>query len=473
MQLRPYQEKAVNSIRDAFRTHNRAPLLVLPTGGGKTICFSYIAANASARGNRVLILVHRIELIRQTSEKLMQFGIRHGIINDKFTPDLTAPVQVASVQTLVRRLQKYPDAWFQFALIIVDEAHHAVGGNTWGKIIDRCPQALVLGVTATPCRGDGTGLGKNAGGWFDSIVFGPSTAELIRLGHLVKPVVYAPATKLDLTGLKTRAGDYEKGELAERVDKPAITGSAVSHYMKICPGTPAVVFCVSVLHAQHVAAEFRSAGFRAYAVDGGMEDDLRKRILSGLGNGTVDVVASCDLISEGTDIPAIGAAILLRPTKSLGLYIQQVGRALRPSAGKDRAVILDHVGNVIQHGLPEEDRDWTLDGEARKEKKKDEEKAVNIKCCPSCYAVHEPAPTCPVCGFLYIPDKKEIAQEDGELREITEADKVAIRKKQRVEVAKARSLDDLKRIEKERNYKPGWAVHVFNSRKNVNLPPRQ
>lgn len=474
MQLRPYQQKAVDHIRHEFANGATAPLLVVPTGGGKTVIFSYVSHNASARGNRVLILVHRIELIRQTSAKLNEFGVRHGIINDKFSPDLSAPVQIASVQTLVKRFEKYPEWWWKLGLVIVDEAHHAVGGNTWGKII-RHIGARVLGVTATPCRGDGTGLGIDVGGHFDRIVLGPTTTELIELGYLVKPVVYAPATKLDLTGVKSRGGDYEKSELEKRVDKPSITGDAVSHYSKICPGAPAVVFCVSVLHAEHVANDFRSAGYRAYAVDGSMEDDLRQRILNGLGNGSVDVVCSCDLISEGTDIPAIGCAILLRPTQSLGLYIQQVGRALRPSVGKSKAIILDHVGNVLMHGLPEEDREWSLDGERRKKKDKSEP-TLNIKQCPQCYAVHEPAPICPQCGFTYIVERKrELEQHDGALREITESDKERMKKQKRQEVASARTRAELEAIARQRGYKPNWVENILKAREgkqnqNVNLP---
>jgi DNA repair protein RadD len=462
LQLRDYQRKAVADIRESFLKNSRSPLLVLPTGGGKTVVFSYIAATTAARGKRVLILVHRIELLRQTSEALRKSGVRHGLVNPKFTPDLSAPVQVASVQTIIKRLHLFKS----FDLIVVDEAHHALA-TTWKRIIDHYSMARVLGVTATPCRADGTGLGIEAGGVFDDIIIGPQVSDLIAKGFLVKPVIYAPAERLDLSGLRTKMGDYDNAQLENLMDKPTITGDAVSHYKKLCDGVPAVAFCVSVRHAQHVAEEFRRAGYRAYHADGSLDDDVRKRILNGLGNGTVDVVTSCDLISEGTDIPAIGAAILLRPTQSLGLYLQQVGRALRPCAGKERAVILDHVGNVLTHGLPDEIREWSLEGEQRKKKKKeDKEKTIQVKQCEKCYAIHEPAPICPVCGHIYEVKENAPQQVDGELRELSADDRLRLKKSKINEQARAQSLEELERIASQRGYKPGWARHIWASRQN-------
>lgn len=462
LKLRPYQQIGVNGLRDSYLKGFRAPLFVLPTGGGKTVVFSYVAASTSARGKRVLILVHRVELLRQTSAKLTEAGLYHGLISPKYTPNLQAPVQVASVQTVIKRLEKIhpPD------LIIIDEAHHAVAGS-WRKVIDAFPNARILGVTATPCRGDGTGLGQIAGGVFDDLVMGPQIYELIQMGFLVKPIIYAPREKIDLSGVSIVRGDYDVTQVEKLVDKPTITGDAVQHYMRICPGAPAVVFCVSVAHAKHVAEEFRRSGFRAYHADGSLEDDVRSRILNGLGNGTVDVVTSCDLISEGTDIPAIGCAILLRPTQSLGLYIQQVGRALRIADGKRNAYILDHVGNVLTHGMPDEHRDWSLEGEKKKKRgKKEQEPTIRVTQCEKCYAIHEPAPQCPTCGYVY-PVKESVPQKvDGELVEL---DPATLKRNKVVEVAKARTLEELERIEKERGYKAGWAKHVFASREKKNI----
>jgi DNA repair protein RadD len=458
--LRPYQTDGVSAIRESFIQGSRSPLYVLPTGGGKTVLFSYIAANAASRGKHVWILVHRIELVRQTSKKLHEAGILHGIVNPKFTPNYHHPLQVASVQSLVRRMDKFrhkPD------LIIVDEAHHA-NASTWARVLEANPQAKILGVTATPCRTDQSGLGSASGGFFDSLIVGPQIYDLIRDGYLSRPVVYAPGKAIDLSGIRSRAGDYATDELAALMDKPTITGDAVKHYARLCPGQPAIVFCVSVAHAQHVAAQFRDAGYRFESVDGTMDDNDRARILDGLGNGTIQGVTSCELISEGTDIPAVACAILLRPTMSLGMYLQQVGRALRPAPGKAHAVILDHVGNVMRHGLPDEHRDWSLDAPPKKTKGGKNQPAVNVKQCPVCYAVHEPAPVCPLCDHQYAPDPRQVEQIDGELREITEADKDAISKSRHREQALARSLEDLRELARRRGYKPGWADHIFKSR---------
>jgi superfamily II DNA or RNA helicase len=216
-----------------------------------------------------------------------------------------------------------------------------------------------------------------------------------------------------------------------------------------------------------VASEFREAGYKAFAVDGSMEDDERTRILAGLGNGRVHVVASCDLISEGTDIPAIGCAILLRPTQSTGLYIQQVGRALRPCEGKERAVILDHVGNVFLHGLPDSEREWSLEGEQRKMGKKQESKGPRVVQCPKCYTVHEPAPMCPSCGHVDLKAGRKLETQEGELQEIKEAASIAdtAKKQARKEVGRAQTLEELKELARQRGYKPGWAEHIYNARR--------
>lgn len=416
MKLRAYQEELVGDIREAFKQH-RNVLAVLPTGGGKTVVFTEIAKGAVSRGKKVLVLVHRVELLRQAYGKMKDAGLRTGLINPKYTPDYKADVQVASVQTLVRRLNKFP----HFDLIISDEAHHATA-STWKQIFDAYQRAFILGVTATPIRAGGESLGRQNGGLFDIMVEGPQITDLIALGYLVKPRVFCPPTKVDLSGVKTlkRTGDYDTLELAARVDKPQITGDAVAHYRKLADRQPCVVFCVSVAHAQHVAEEFRHAGYNAYALDGSLDDKTRSDTLRGLGNGKVHVVTSCDIISEGTDIPAIGCAILLRPTQSTGLYLQQVGRALRTLEGKSHATILDHVGNTFVHGLPDDFRLWTLDGVRsynRKKEATDEEKPLANTQCEHCYAIFPKAPKCPACGTEVAPKTRKLKSVEGELEE--------------------------------------------------------
>jgi superfamily II DNA or RNA helicase len=266
-------------------------------------------------------------------------------------------VQVASVQTLARRLGK---TRINPALIIIDEAHHACAGS-WRNILSAFPRARLLGVTATPCRLDGQGLGKSSGGYFDRLIQGPSVRELINAGHLAQPIVYAPPVGADFSGVHVRMGDYVAEEQAAALDKPTITGCAIDHYRRICPGVPAIAFCASVKHAEHVAEQFDAAGFPAVSLDGTLDSKTRKHRIAALANGQIKILTSCEIISEGTDIPVVTACIMLRRTMSTGLYLQQAGRCLRPHPQKTNSIILDHVGNVFQHGFPDDDREWALD----------------------------------------------------------------------------------------------------------------
>ena len=453
MHLRPYQQTAVDQLRASYASGKRAPLFVLPTGGGKTFVFSHVANNATTRGNRVCILVHRQELLFQASRSLSAVGVPHKLITPKHNQTQHA-VQIASVQTLSRRLSRQH---YNFDLIIIDEAHHAAAG-TWQRITSALPNARILGVTATPIRSDGQGLSTV----FDDMVVGPSMGELIDMGFLVPPVVYAPPTAVNLAGIRKRGGDFDQREVAERMDKPVITGSAVEHYRKLCPSQPAVAFCASVEHAKHVAAQFQAAGFNAMSVDGSMADHDRKAAIDGLGNGKLHVVTSCDIISEGTDIPVISAAILLRPTQSTGLYIQQVGRALRPAPGKERAIILDHVGNVLRHGMPDDQREWSLDGIEKTKGANDN--VAPVKQCTKCFAVYKPAPACPQCGHVEPIKARAIEETDGELKQITPEQAAAMQRARRLEVATARNIEDLLEVAKRRGYAPGWAYNIMRYR---------
>lgn len=502
MLLRDYQEQLVGRVRRSLATGHQCPVVVAPTGAGKTTIFSHITHGASQKRKRVLLIAHRQELIAQCADTMAKFGVRHEVIAPSAVRsniavshlrtygrqliDPTADVRVASVQTLQRRIS---GSWVP-DIIIIDEGHHATDGSGWGKVLQQYrelnPALICLLFTATPVRLDGKGLGAGAGGFADDMVIGPSIGWLIEHGYLCRPVTYAPPTQIDLAGIKTSFGDYAKGELERAMDKPTITGDAVAHYRRLCPGEPAVAFCVSIAHAEHVAAEFSRAGFRAVAVSGQTPDAQRRAALAGLGNGAIDVVTSADLIGEGVDIPNIRAAILLRPTQSLSLYIQQVGRALRTvyragmpldtaeqriaaqlAGSKPNAIILDHVGNTITHGLIEEDRTalWSLDGLTKKRGKKAENNSgPKITTCPKCFAIHQPAPACPSCGHQYAPAAREIKQVDGELIQITDQIAERLRRQKRQEVGKAQTLEQLQELERQRGYKPGWARMVFDAR---------
>lgn len=459
-QLRDYQQKSVDAIRGAYQKGYRTPLLVLPTGGGKTIVFSHIAERMAARGKRVYTLVHRKELLMQASGKLNEMGLpQHGLIapGHSMTGDL---VQVASVQTLARRLDRLPEP----DLIIIDEAHHAAAG-TWKKILDRWPHSRFLGVTATPIRLDGKPLGKKAGGYFDTLVEGPNIRWMIDNGYLTQPVVYGPPTGIDPDQLKMRGKDFSQESAEALYDRPTITGNAIEHYLRICNGLPTIAFCTSVAHAEHAAAQFTAAGISAYSLTADLTDAQRKHRIDCLADGRVSVLTSCDIVSEGTDIPVVAVAMLLRPTQSLGLYLQQVGRVLRPYPGKKQSIILDHAGNsLLRHGMPDEVRDWDLDAGVIK-RGGNGEKGPATRRCERCYAVFPGgARQCPACGYVAPVKERSILEVAGELIQMTPEQIAAFRKRSRAAVGRARTLDELLQVAEMRGYKKEWAYQIYNRR---------
>lgn len=415
--LRPYQQDFIAELRSSLAKH-RSVVGVAPTGSGKTICFSYIASRARERGKRIGIFAHRAELLDQISRTLRQFSVPHGMITAGVTVDRRHSVYVCSAQTYARRGVQVPP----FDLGVIDEAHHATSGSTWGKCMDRSPNARWIGVTATPERLDGRGLSE----MFDDMVMGPSVSSLIEAGNLSRYRLFTPS-HIDLSAVHTLAGDFKRNESEAAVDKPAITGDVVKHYRKHLNGTPTVAFCVSVAHAQHVAEVFRAQGFTAASVDGKMGKQERKAIIDDFSAGRLSVLTSADLISEGFDVPGIYGAILLRPTKSLALYLQQVGRALRPCEGKPAATILDHVGNCERHGLPDDDRDWTLEG---RRKIKMATPAETTRECPDCFRRFSLfLRQCPECGYAVQVKPREILEREGELSEVNLDEARAARKK--------------------------------------------
>ena len=408
VQLRDYQESAVQAVRDSFRAGHKKTLLVSPTGSGKTVIFSYIAAGMAKNNKRILIVAHRRELLKQISGALKKVGVSHAVLSGG-TPGIPmANVVVASVFTLVRRMK----AMKPFDLIIGDEAHHFTPDSSWGKVVAGFPSARVLGVTATPERLDGKGMGQ----MFDDMVMGPTVAELTAQGFLSDAVVYAPSAP-DLGSVGTRMGDYVSKHLEDAMDKPIITGSAVKHYGKYADGKKAIAFCVSVKHAKDVAEDFRNAGYAASHIDGGMDDTERDSVLKAFEEDRVQILTSCDLVSEGFDLPSVEVAILLRPTKSLGLFLQQCGRAIRPHPDKERTIILDHAGNTARHGFIDDERDWSLADGFVANRGINGEKVVSVRTCTACFAVHKPTPTCPMCGHVYPVMARKVKHVDGDLVE--------------------------------------------------------
>ena len=510
MNLRPYQQQLVSEIRGQYQLGHRAVLAVLPTGGGKTVCFSYIAQAASIKGNRVCILVHRAELLDQASRSLSGMDVPHGIIAANRGMDLSHAVQVASVQTVARRLHLLPRDFFQ--LIVVDEAHHTSAG-TWDKTIQHFHAAKLLGVTATPIRGDGRGLG----GHYQVMVEGPTAQQLTDEGYLAPAKVLAPPG-FDSAGLRKRMGDFDTKDAEQRVG--TIMGDCVGHYRKHLDGQTAIAFCCSVAHAEATARLFQSAGIAAASIDGTMSSERRRDLLSELGTGRLRVLTSCALIGEGVDVPSVGGCILLRPTASVGLHLQMIGRCLRPQDGK-RAVVLDHVGNTLRLGHHLEPREWSLDGVA----KRNREQAPSVKVCPQCFATSaSQAQVCGECGHEFRAEVRELKQVEGELVEIHQQqafkagdpievrrfdgksrkpwvkgwafgmlykeeknygrarcydasgkawsvsiDDIRIAKSElarvdRREQGKATDLQSLRELAQQRGYKPGWAERVYQAR---------
>ncbi len=449
--LRPYQLQAVAEIREAYRARHRAVLFVLPTGGGKTTIFSHITRETAARGNRVCVLVHRAELLRQASAALHSLDVPHGLIAANRSMDLSKQVQVASVQTLARRLHRIPRDFFN--LLVVDEAHHSNAG-TWAMVLDHCHRARVLGVTATPCRCDGRGLGE----WYSEMVLGPSPAELTDAGFLAPARVLAPPG-FDATGLRRKMGDFDMRQAAEMLSAGQAMGSPLSHYRQHLDGRTAIAFCCSVAHAEAVADLFQRNGIAAASIDGKMDAATREQLLADLGAGRLKVLTSCSLIGEGVDVPSVAGCILLRPTQSVSLHLQMIGRCLRPQSGKT-AVILDHVGNTQRLGHHLEDREWTLEGTP----KKDRDKAPSVKVCPACFsAMPSGKPKCPDCGHEFVPERRELEHVDGELQEI---DHEHLRREAKREQSQATTLEQLVEVGKRRGMKNprGWAKHVLAAR---------
>lgn len=448
IQLRPYQSEGVHSVRQEFKRGHRRVLFQLPTGGGKSYVFCHISEQAAARGVRVLILVHRVELLDQASRSLDALGVRHGLIAAGRAMNLAAGVQVASIETIRRRLAQLPGD--MFSLVIVDECHHACS-RTWREVLDHF-DARVLGVTATPCRADGRGLGEV----FSAMVEGPTAEWLTDNGFLAPAKVFAPPIGFDRSQLATRMGDFVQADAEQQLGSRVMLGDAVTHYLQHLEGQTAIAFCCSVAHAEAVAATFSGRGIAAANIDGRMDALTRRGLLERLGAGEIQVLTSCSLIGEGVDVPSVAGAIMLRPTKSLSLHLQMIGRALRPQPGKT-AVILDHVGNVQGLGHHLDPVEWTLEG-ARKRTKA---AAPSVKVCPQCFAtMPTTAKACRECEFQFtVAAVKELRQVDGELVAIAARDR-------RREQNSAQTMEQLVAIGQRRGMKNprGWAAHVLAAR---------
>jgi DNA repair protein RadD len=448
--LRPYQERDIARIRAAFANGTRRVCYQGPTGSGKTVLFAAVVAGATAHGNRTVILGHRDEIVQQVDAALDALGVAHGIIAAGY-PELSMfPVQVASVATLVRRLPQLapPD------LIVPDECHHAAA-PTWRRILDAYPAARILGTTATPQRLDGKGLDDI----FDELVVGPTVAKLIAQGWLSQFVIFAPAKNPNLTGIRTRAGDYAVDQLSSVMSAGMIISDAVDEYTRLCPGAPAIAFCVDIKHSELVAAAFVARGFRAAHIDGDAPRERRRTLVAALASGEIQILTNCGRISEGLDVPAVTVVLLLRPTKSLALHLQQVGRALRPAPGKQPCLILDHTGNSFRFGPPDLEREWSLAGKV-------ELAPPPLRRCECGALIPVSTVICPECGAML----RDLAAEERTrqaARERTERRSGALIEMSRLAVmsygqALRWAGSDERRLQlvaQARGYKRGWVWH--------------
>ena len=468
--LRPYQNDFEDGLRAAYRDGAKSVLGVMPTGAGKTVVFSDMAAKAQRKGNSVAIVAHRVEILEQIGKALTGFGVHHGYLAPGFKPDPLAGVQVCSVQAMARRIERYVRDPFDF--LIIDEAHHAAAGTSWHAVINAHRSKRILGVTATPQRLSGEPLSVA----FDQMVVGPTVSDLVGLGALTPYRIFSPPPP-DMSGISRRGGDFDKAQMADALDRPTITGSATEHYRRICPGKRAVVFCVSIAHAEHVAAEFNRIGFKAASLDGKMDRPERRSVLARFANGSVPILTSCDIVSEGFDVPGIEVAILLRPTESLALYLQQVGRVLRPAEGKPYAIILDHAGNSVDkryggrgHGYPDDGRAWSLDGIKRGAQVGARAKPRVV--CGRCFGSFTPRnpPCCPYCGFTKDIQGREIAAVEGDLLEV-DPDLMRQARKEAQDainrrVQQARTVPALAKLAVELGREAGWVFQLHKSRGN-------
>lgn len=439
--LRPYQLDLVDRLSKSWRSGHKAPCIVLPCGGGKSVIVAEIARRTTENGGNVLFVVHRKELCDQIRATFKWWGVDMELCN------------VMMVQTASRRLHKLPPP----VLIITDENHHSKA-TTYRKIYDAFPKAYRVGVTATPVRLDGSGLGDVN----DDLIVGVSAKWLIQ-NHCLAPYDYYAPKVFDTSDLHIKRGEYDMTEAEELLSKKCICGDVVHTYKQKAAGKKAVCYCVSIPYSQLMADSFSAAGVPAAHIDSSTPKKERADIIAKFRSGEIQILCNVDLISEGFDVPDCSCAILLRPTMSLTLYIQQAMRCMRYQPDK-KAIILDHVGNVQRFGMPDDDRTWSLDVR----KKKSAEKEFDIITCDHCLftfpkirADGKRATCCPKC-LAPLKTKAVLKQEETDLEVKNEIELVKITEVvQKIPPmpSQCKTIGDFVAYGKSKGYKPGWAYY--------------
>jgi DNA repair protein RadD len=468
--LRYYQERLVDEARQAFRAGHRSVLVQSPTGSGKTFVFLTLLLAALDRGTSpIAIIFHRRHLIDMAIDILTEYEIEFGVIARGYPRNPTARIQLCSVGTLVNRLARYfPAPYAEFRFLVVDEAHHAPAPS-WRRILNRFPDARVIGVTATPKRLDGSGLDD----LFDVLVLGPSIRQLERAGFLAQMAVYAPPLAADLSRLRQVRGDFEQRSLADLMMQQKLLGEPVEHWIKhVVEATggaqPTILFAVDVRHSQAMAERFTAAGFRARHIDANTPGDQRRAVIAGLRDGATQILCNCGIVSEGLDVPVARALVMVRPTQSDALYLQMCGRVARPNAGGAKSIVLDHAGNCLRLGRPNEDRTWTLAGN-------DEPKQpAPVRDCPECGAVIPlSARVCPECGAILETEtpRRNPAEKQGQLQLLPDEDLPLLGVNFQRDIGWAEAAEDRQSLAmrlgyvcKRRDYEWGWLWHQLDER---------
>lgn len=444
MQLRPYQNDLVEGVRTAWREGYKAPCIVLGCGGGKSCIVAEIARRTTWNGKRVMFLVHRRELVDQIFRTFVRWGVLMDLCD------------IGMVQTFTRRIKKLRKP----ALIITDENHHSLA-QSYKRIYEHFPDVPRVGVTATPVRLNGDGLGDVN----DKLIVGVSTKWLIE-NHCLAPYDYYAPSVADLTGLHTKMGEYVTADIEKAMIKNTVFGDVIKYYRRFAEGKKAICYCSSIRHSEATAAAFRAAGIAAAHIDGGTPQAQRDRIISNFRNGSITILCNVDLISEGFDVPDCECAILLRPTHSLTLYIQQSMRCMRYREGK-KAVIIDHVGNYARHGMPDDDREWSLEKKPKRSVKKAEEnQAERVRQCPECFFTFslEGFPkgqrvVCPHCGYMFPKKERQLDTDENAKLIKVEGFKLDFRTPD-----DCRSYPELLDYARRHGYKSGWAYYQARRR---------